>query len=63
MQYPCDLHMEHLNRQLKTMLRVLGANITPAVIVKAGQALATELKVCQVSVKVKDWPTIVVKVC
>ena len=45
---PCDLHMEHLNRRLKTILRALGANITPATVVKAGQALATVHKVCQV---------------
>ena len=38
---PCDLHMEHLNRRLKTILRALEANITPAAVVKAGQALAT----------------------
>ena len=44
---PCNLHMEHLNR-LKTILRALGTNITPATVVKAGQALATVHKVCQV---------------
>ena len=33
---PCDLHMEHLNRRLKIILRNLGANITPKAVVKAG---------------------------
>ena len=37
--------MEHLNRQLKTILRALGANITPPAVVKAGQTLATVHKV------------------
>ena len=36
---PCDLHMEHLNRRLKTVLRGLGANISPKAVVKAGKAL------------------------
>ena len=41
--------MEHLNRQLKTILRALGANITPPAVVKAGRTLATVHKVCQVT--------------
>lgn len=27
---PCDLYMEHLNRRLKTVIRGMGGNITPA---------------------------------
>ena len=44
----CDLHMEHLNRRLKTVIRNMGANIKPARIQKAGKAIATIQHVCQV---------------
>lgn len=43
---PCDLHQEHLNRRLKGVFRSLGANITPAAIVRAGQSLATVDRIC-----------------
>ena len=43
---PCDLHQEHLNRRLKTVLRSLGANITPKAVVHAGKSLATVHKIC-----------------
>ena len=34
---PCDLHMEHLNRRLKTILNHLGSNIQPETILKGGK--------------------------
>ena len=43
---PCDLHMEHLNRTLKTLLRGLGDNMTPKTVVKAGKSLAVVQQVC-----------------
>ena len=44
---PCDLHMEHLNRRLKTVIRNMGANVKPASIQKAGKALAPVYNICQ----------------
>ena len=37
---PSDLHMDHLNWRLKIVLRNLGANITPASVVKAVKSIA-----------------------
>ena len=45
---PCDLHMEHLNRRLKTVIRSMGANVKPATIVKAGKAISSVHHVCKV---------------
>ena len=45
---PCDLHLEHLNRRLKGILRNVGSNIDPKSIVRAGQTVATVHRVCQV---------------
>ena len=45
---PCDLFMEHLNRRLKTILRNLGANITPQAIQKAGKTIAPVQHICRV---------------
>lgn len=45
---PCDLHMEHLNRRLKSVIRSMGANVRPAAIVKAGKAIASVHRICQV---------------
>ncbi|XP_064386162.1 uncharacterized protein LOC135334762 isoform X4 [Halichondria panicea] len=45
---PCDLHMEHLNRRLKTCIRNMGANVSSSKIVKAGKAIATLHHVCNV---------------
>ena len=36
---PWDLHLEHLNRWLKTVLRSMGANVSPDTIVRAAKAL------------------------
>ena len=43
---PCDLHLEHLNRRLKTVLRSMGANISPDAIVRAVKALHAVHNVC-----------------
>ena len=45
---PCDLHMEHLNRRLKIMMRNLGANIRPKSIEKAGRTIGIVQHVCHV---------------
>ncbi len=45
---PCDLHMEHLNRRLKNVLKNMGANITPKAIEKAGKSIAAVQHVCQI---------------
>ena len=37
---PVDLHMEHLNRQLKIMTRNLGSNVSPHTTQRAAKALA-----------------------
>lgn len=44
---PCDLYMEHLNRRLKIIVRLMGANVTPKAIQKAGKAIASVQYVCQ----------------
>lgn len=44
---PCDLHMEHLNRRLKSVMRGMGSNITPHSITRAGKAIASVHHVCQ----------------
>ena len=45
---PCDLFMEYLNGRLKTVIRSMGANVTPATIQKAGKAIAPVQHVCQI---------------
>ena len=42
---PCDLHMEHLNRRLKIMLR--NVTITPKIVEKAGKCLFTVDRICK----------------
>lgn len=44
---PCDLHMEHLNRQLKSVVRGMGANVNAAAIERAGKSIAVVHHVCQ----------------
>ena len=44
---PGDLHMEHLNRRLKTAMRNLGANIKPRSIERAGKCIAAVHHVCE----------------
>ena len=45
---PCDLFMEHLNRRLKTLIRSMGANVSPKSIQKAGKAIAPVQHVCEI---------------
>ena len=44
---PCDLHMEHLNRALKTSILGLGANITDSSVTRSAKCLRTVLDVCE----------------
>ena len=39
--------MEHLNRRLKTVIRSMGANVSPNTIKKVGKAIAPVHHVCQ----------------
>ena len=43
---PVDLHIEHLNRRLKGMMRNLGSNITPESVQRISKALGTIETVC-----------------
>ena len=43
----CDLHMEHLNRRLKNVLRGMSSNITPARVQRTGQSIQLVYKVCE----------------
>ena len=43
---PVDLHMEHLNRRMKDMMRGLGSNITPESVQRASKALGVIEAVC-----------------
>lgn len=43
---PMDLHLEHLNRRIQNILRLLGANVTPSAVVRAGKSLAAVHNVC-----------------
>ena len=42
----CDLHMEHLNRELKKAIAGLGANVTKKSISRSAKCLRTVLEVC-----------------
>ena len=44
---PCDLYMEHLNRQLKSIIQGMGGNVTPARIQKAAKSIAVVCRVCE----------------
>ena len=44
---PGDLHMEHLNRRLKSVIRGMGGNVNAAAIQRAGKAIAVVQRVCQ----------------
>ena len=43
---PVDLHMEHLNANLKRMLHHLGSNITPSSVLRTSKALGAVQSVC-----------------
>ena len=42
---PCDLHLEHLNRALKTAICRLGANIVPRAVERAGKCIGEVMSV------------------
>ena len=43
---PCDLHMEHLNRRLKSIIRNMGSNIQPPSLVRAAKSVGVVHNVC-----------------
>jgi len=43
---PTDLHMEHLNRKLKDMIKNLGSNVTPKTVQRAAKAFGIVNQVC-----------------
>ena len=45
---PCDLHLEHLNRTLKSILSTRGSNINATSIIRAGQTVSAVHRICQV---------------
>ena len=60
---PVDLHLEHLNRRLKIMMRNLGSNITPATVSRSAKTLGIIEQVCsqfsqEIGVETKDFHTI-----
>jgi len=44
---PCDLHIEHLNKRLKGMLRNLGSNVKESTIVHAAKSIGIVHHICQ----------------
>lgn len=44
---PCDLHLEHLNRRLKTLIRNLGSNITGKTVVRASKSIGVIHHICE----------------
>ena len=45
---PCDLHMEHLNRRLKIVIKNLGINVNPKLIQKAGETIGVVQHICKI---------------
>ena len=43
---PSDLHMEHLNRNLKNMIRNLGSNVTSKTVQRAAKAFSMVNQIC-----------------
>lgn len=43
----CDLHMEHMNRIVKTCIQCLGANKSEKAIVRAGKSMSSLMKVLE----------------
>ena len=44
---PCDLHLEHLNRCLKRIIRHLGSNVKPSTVARAAKAVGTVESICK----------------
>ena len=54
---PCDLHMEHLNRQLKCIMRNMEANVTDKSISVAAKSIGVVNNICKVlRMKLKHNP-------
>ena len=53
---PADLHLEHLNRRLKIVMRNLKGNIKVPTIVKAGKAIGVIQHICEVFEKELGLP-------
>ena len=51
---PCDLHMEHLNRECKGSMSGLGANITDGAIQRVGRSLRSHTKILENFDKAND---------
>ena len=45
---PMDLHLEHLNQQLKTALRNIGSNVTDSSVILAAKSINVVNHVCSV---------------
>ena len=43
---PCALHLEHLNRALKTAICGLGANVIPRAVERAGKCICEAVTLC-----------------
>ena len=53
---PCDLHMEHLNREAKNALMGLGSNITDKAVKRIGRCLGVTVEILDNFDKVNDVP-------
>ena len=45
---PCDFHMEHLNKRLKTIIRNMRGNVNPTTIHKVGKSIAPVQRICEI---------------
>ena len=45
---PCDLHMEHLNRRLKCIMRNMGSNVTDKSISVAAKSIGVVSSICKI---------------
>ena len=54
---PCDLHTEHLNRRLKTIIRNMGSNVTESSFKQAAASINVVNHICQKFEKVQSKPS------
>lgn len=45
---PCDLHIEHLNRRLKTSIRHLSSNVQATSVVRAAKSIGVVHRICSI---------------
>ena len=45
---PCDLHIEHLNRRLKGIIKNMGSNIQPPSLVRAARSVGVVHNICSI---------------